>query len=474
MVDQGKAIDPVKSVVLSPLNEGGDFYKNSYITFRIGKSDVNMWLINDSYLSFGLELSSASDVKLKYTTSKAITASSSSKVDIDLPNMFIRNACNVFDKIEVTYGGNKIYYQPYNIEHNTIKMLSYGESYLNSNYATYTTNQSIKNGTAYLKIEETFEASSNIAANGTFEHKYDNGTLIKNIMIPINQLIPIFSDVTADGFPIRNLDNQIEIRLYVASPSRYLCNYNHDINDFNIKGKLGDVTIDDITPLDSALKLSNVKMYNSHYVPDPNNAAIFDNKCSSGWKFKYNDWHIGLRQISKINPTNLLPFNIVSNNTKSLLTYCYKSLNSPSLMFRPEVKSTSIKFGSNQIPAQPIPGTTFETPFEYKFTVDDVLDNIDKYYAESNMDYNYSYRFIKNSSTDIQVPTSSFVLLGANYTNTDQLGGNSSIYNSQYQLSFDSNYNSTYSSPDNLTFVLGIQTEYGLIVNNGKIETINL
>lgn len=83
IIAQGRAIDPMKSVDLSLLNEGY-FLKNSYIAFRVGKSDANVWLIDDSYLSFDLEL--AKDTVLNHNAAKAVSEGAS----VPLPNIYIR------------------------------------------------------------------------------------------------------------------------------------------------------------------------------------------------------------------------------------------------------------------------------------------------------------------------------------------------------------------------------------------------
>ena len=133
-----------------------------------------------------------------------------------------------------------------------------------------------------------------------------------------------------------------------------------------------------------------------------------------------------------------------------------------------------------------ISGDTWSTPFEYKFTVDDVLNNIDTYYSETNNDYNRSYLFknkpetvdidtdgsIKNSFFEENTtPGSSFLMMGSNFTNSnDKLGSPSSRWNHQYQASF----NSLYPQKQKLRLILGVNTEYGMIVKNGDLAVINL
>ena len=50
--------------------------------------------------------------------------------------------------------------------------------------------------------------------------------------------------------------------------------------------------------------------------------------------------------------------------------YCHKTGYSPGLMYRPNINSLYIKFGSNQLPFQPIGGDSFDSPHEFKFTTD--------------------------------------------------------------------------------------------------------
>lgn len=481
MVDQSKAIRPVESVVLAPLNEGAEFKANAYITFRVGASDLNMWLTNDSYLSFNYTLNNPVTVQYKNIGTAAITAGA----DKALPGIYIRNACNVFRQVEVLYGGKTLYSQPYNIEQNAIRMLSCGESYLNSNYATYTTNKLIKDGEAHLVFGKSGTVAALIAGGSTGNVTVAEGVVIRNVIVPINQLIPLFMDMTANGFPVRNLKSQIEIRLYVAEANRYLSYYDNVKKDFSNVGVLGTAadahavksttSLAEFTP---SARLTDVRMYCSSYVPDEAHAFDFDSKCVKGCSFRYNLWQIALRQVPKISAnSNRLPFNVVTENTKSFIAYCYATDHSPSVMIRPEIKSIQLTFGSNHIPKQPISGSSFEFPFDYKFTVDDVLDNIDKYYSESNMDYSYSYRAIERGTAQdqIAVPTSQFVLLGANYISDDGnkgdlLGANSSLWNSQYQLSFDADKETALP----LTFVLGVNSDFAMTVKDGDLDVENL
>ena len=310
----------------------------------------------------------------------------------------------------------------------------------------------------------------------------------------------MFLDVNSTGFPVGYLKKQIEINLYIAEPYQYLVDYDDDMGDFTeyfrrcksngttyARQPVIDVPLTNRYPSDS-IKLSKVRMFCSCYVPTNDEAAVIQNKINSdGMKYKYNLWHIGIREVNKIDTTNNLPFSVTTNNTSSFMLYCHNNNNttSPSLMHRPMVNSLYLRFGEMQLPFQPIPGDSFRNPFEYKFTSDDVLNNIDTYFSETNNDYNNAYQYMSiNSSTDTtanklnsdylennKIPSSSFVLLGANFTNSnDKLGSASSRWNSQYQASFNANY----IQEQPLRFLLGVKTEYGLLVKDGMLAKINI
>ena len=205
MTDINKAIKPVESLTVAPLNEGSLFKANNYIQFRIGASDLNMWLVNNSYLKFDLyawrkQYSLQSNaVKTKTTENEWSKTDTETKVN----KSYIRNANNIFRSVEILYGGDTIYSQPYNIEQNVIKQLYYGESYMEANYATYTTSKMIKDGVDYLGLsngEFNDFTNGNKTVSGVDDANVGNDAnaqIIRDIMIPVNQLLPIFSDCTS-------------------------------------------------------------------------------------------------------------------------------------------------------------------------------------------------------------------------------------------------------------------------------------
>ena len=85
-------------------------------------------------------------------------------------------------------------------------MLTYGESYLNANFATYTTTKMIQDGKAYLQFD-----NGTAAANTDAEIAAITDNRIMNVMIPVNQLLPMFQDVNSTGFPIGKLKRQLEV-----------------------------------------------------------------------------------------------------------------------------------------------------------------------------------------------------------------------------------------------------------------------
>ena len=479
MTEPIKSAYPVQTRILTPINEGSKFVTRSYIQFKINASELPMWLVNDSYLRFDIAYKRSA-----YSTGAGATGNT----NLNINKTYIRNAANIFDLIKVKYGGDDIYTQTFNIEQNTLKMLSYGESYLDANFATYTTNKMIKDGNALLEFD------NGTATSGTTSETIAADTSDKeilNVMIPINQLLPMFQDINSTGFPIGKLKRQLEINLYIAEPYKFLVDYDDVMEDFSIyfrrckssnsaRQPVIDVPIESRYPSGS-IELKNVRMYCSCYVPTNDEDAVITSKVNGdGIKYRYNLWHIGVREVSGINATNNLPFSVTTENTSALMLYCHDIKASPSIMYRPYIQTLYLRFGEMQLPFQPIPGDTWTTPFEYKFTSDDVLNNVDTYFSETNGDYNKSYKHMDRptggSVTDAimqanTVPSSSFVLMGANFTNAnDKLGSPSSRWNHQYQASFNSN--SAYSH--NLRFILGVKTEYGMIVKNGDLAVINI
>ena len=120
--------------------------------------------------------------------------------NLNINKTYIRNAANIFDMIKVKYGGDEIYTQTFNIEQNTFKMLSFGESYLNANFATYTTTKMIQDGKAYLEFDN---GTASNGVTGETIAKIDNQKIM-NVMIPVNQLLPMFQDANSVGFPLEN------------------------------------------------------------------------------------------------------------------------------------------------------------------------------------------------------------------------------------------------------------------------------
>ena len=258
-----KSAYPVQTRILTPINEGSTFTTRSYIQFKINASELPMWLVNDSYLRFDIHYNRAS-----YNCGAGAEGNTKTAIN----KTYIRNAANIFDLIKVKYGGDDIYTQTFNIEQNTLKMLSYGESYLDANFATFTTTKMIKDGNALLEFD-----------NGTATDNTDNTIAAKtdgvilNVMIPINQLLPMFQDVNSTGFPIGKLKRQLEINLYIAEPYKFLVDYDDVAEDFSIyfrRCKSSNNTRQPVinVPINTrygptSIELKNVRMYCSCYVP---------------------------------------------------------------------------------------------------------------------------------------------------------------------------------------------------------------
>lgn len=481
-----KSAYPVQTRIITPINETTEYTTRAYIQFKINASELPMWLVNDSYLRFDINYTRAA-----YHTGAGKTGNTNKGIN----KTYIRNAANIFDMVKVKYGGDDIYTQTWNIEQNTIRMLGYGESYLNANYSTFTTNKMISEGTAKL----VFDNGTATAGHEDNDEEIPAATKeILNVMIPVNQLLPMFMDVNSTGFPIGKLKRQLDIQLFIAEPYKFLVDYDDVMGDFSpyfrrCKSSTGNALADRQPVINSSLsdrypgsegsiKLQHVALYCSCYVPTNEEDAVITNQVNgNGMKFRYHTWHIGVRDVSGIGLSNNLPFSVTTENTEAFLLYCHDQGKSSSLMIRPNLETLYLRFGEMQLPFQPIPGDTWSTPFEYKYTTDDVLDNVDTYFSDTNNDYNRSYQFKARpaAATDCNeaayqtntVPGSNFVLLGANFVNApDKLGSPSSRWNHQYQASFKA----TQSQTRSLRFILGVKTEYGMIVKNGDLACINI
>ena len=476
MADINKAIKPIESARIAPLNDGTVYQANKEIVFRLG-AGLNMFLVNKSYLTFNLRCAGK-------TFTDALSGDETAEKDVTerFNATYIRNAANIFKTIEISYGGDVIYTsRTHNIEINTIKQTKYGDDYLDANWATYTTTNMVKNDTAYLKLYN----ANKVGKTGHVKDLIRNEQIIYNVQIPLNQILPIFMDLGSEGFPMRSLNQQIEVRLLIADTYQYLIDWNPTIKDFetNISRPFSSTSVlwNTDNPIsdrfsNSEITLENVYIYANYYTPESSEAAIIDEKCKNGeYKLKYNTWVLDERQVDSIKSTQTIPASVVTTNTKSILVYCFKKQTSPSVMYKPNINNFQLKIGSFTCPLQPIADSTMVTPHEYKFQVDDVFDNIDTYFTSTNSDYNKCYLFEGDTKigTTLDKPSSLFYIFGMNYTSdpTD-LGSDSSAWNSQYQMQFNG-VNDNAGGPG-LQFVIAVNTECGLLIKENNIKTFTL
>ena len=482
MADVNKAIKPIESTRISPLNDGTIYQANKEIVFKLG-AGLNMLLVNKSYLTFNLKCASKT-----FTDALSAAGTAGDAISNFCPS-YIRNAANVFKTVEMSYGGDVSYTtRTHNIEINTINQTKYGDNYLDANWASYTTTNMVKDGTAYLKLE-------NASKNGGGTKQKDilrEEQIIYNIQIPLNQILPIFMDLGSEGFPMRSLNQQIEVRLLIADPYQYIIDWDNTRKDFvtNLKKVNSTDTSKPSWNTDNSISqrfepsditLEDVCIYANYYTPEASEAAIIDEKCRNGeYKLKYNTWVLDERQVDSIKPTQTIPASVVTTNTKSILVYCFKKHTSPSVTYKPNIDNFQLRLGTFTSPLQPITDSTMVTPHEYKFQVDDVFDNIDTYFTSTNSDYNrcYLYEGSKKGAADtvgtnLEKPSSLFYIFGMNYTSdpTD-LGSDSSAWNSQYQMQFKGVTDDAGGA--GLQFVIAVNTECGLMIKENNLKTFIL
>ena len=493
MSDINKALTPLESIDKVPVDSAQEFQADQKITFIFSANDMYMWLINDSYLSFDLSITRAA-YSITNNTGLQIVANT------PMSSSYIRNACNIFKYVRVKYAGTVIEYNPYHQIETFLRQFDFGESYLLSNFNTFTTTEMIKQGLAHLEFNNG-KASAAIA-NGNAGNIATETYTIKNVVIPANILLPIFSDITAKGFPLGTLNNVLEIELFIAPPESYLVDYSPKYNDFSgnlwcanvANGIINyNVSAREITTFGNlatryptnSVKITKPNFHCKYYIPNENERAIIiDKSNNSGFKYRYFDYEIGTKTFNSIDSRNIIPFTIHTSNTKSIIAYCYRNTLSPMLMYRPYTNNVYLHMNGNDIPKQPISGDTYEYPIEYKYLVDDVFNNLDTYYSDTNNDLNKCYQYQASDgiyNRSIEKPTSSFILLGANFTtDPEDLGASSTRWQDTYQLHFsceDITKNSSANSSatrDVLIFVLAIRKECGIIVKNGMIEQFDL
>ncbi len=466
MTDLNKTNNIVQNVQIAPVNNASNGYTpGQYINFRIGKGQMSQWLTNSSYLTF--------DITLPVSTFTGNVATTTTVTGV---NGYIRDANMIFNQVEVLYAGNKIYSNVFNCETNMIKYLKLGDSYLNSNFNTFTTKKMITDGTVHLKYP---------GAAGTFA-----ATTIANVIIPINQLCPIFEDISSDGFALGSLTEQLEFRFYVANPSQFLSFYGNDVfsatpaptsssGDFVTYWKSSTAALAKI-PTPSTCTISNPQLNCYYFIPNDdysNYLQSVNGPGGNGTIYRYGLWQVNTRNHTFEASTNSnLPFSVVTENTKSLLVYMHATDSSPSVTTRPSVSNVYTMFGNNLIPKQPLSGNTFENPGQYKFIIDDVYDMLDTYYSTTNSELTRSYTYGENTAGHASGANSSgFILVAGNYVNDiDELGSNSSAWNSQYQLLFNTGADTTLPFDVNQTIVFAVKSEYGMIIKDNSVQTYNL
>ena len=481
MTDVNKAIQPVEIKHKAPINAGSTFKYGNYIQFFIGASDVGMWLVNDSYLKLDLHVAASAANAIHYTNKTGANLADGANLTGNLSiNTYIRNAANLFDRVEILQNSRVIYHEEHFIESNTIEQLELSEDYMRVNPQMYTTTNMAKTGNCLLRIQNTANTTSAAVNDNTDGTSTRGVQTIKDILIPANRIMRIFQDMTSEGFPIFALTSPIELRLYIAQPWRYLVDYCDKIGDFGthtatnanirltdaIRTRFGNDTIE----------IKDVDLVMSHYIPNEVERSAATAKInSSGETYRYRMIKTAFRsEAVGANSSVSIPFTLNTSNVSSLLLWGHKTDLSPGIMYRPNLHSLYIQFGANQLPKQPYPNNSFEYPYDYRYGVDDVMNSIDTYYSQTNFDLNNSYKFIAKGTHDtaVTVPTSSYVMMGANYVNDpEKFGSNSKAWNGQYQVHF---MNDNPDSFSDINFCLSVITEYGMRFKDGTLETRNI
>lgn len=424
-----KTCTPVTNTIVAPLNEGTDMTQGMDLIFRLGSSEVPYWLVQSSFLRLDIELESTND-------------------DGDVYDC-IRSAAMIFSDVWVRHAStSNVYDQHYNIEAAFLDMIKNGSAYLNSQLGTYTTSDN-------FKISKCAKPGSN---NKTKK--------FTGIIIPIPILLKCFENATT--IPLIALNQQMEIRLRVSDPSRFMVQY-VDKEDENPNGRFTAPAVGTY----SGIKITKAELYiaGENVDNDISSAEIAEYNEGKAFTYKYTKAHINTR-LQPAGPKNSqynINFSVSTENTKSIYVYSYQN-DLPSLSYRPDFINTNIQFGRNYIPYSPVNVSAWEFPSYYKTLVDSVLDIQGSRFTTSNKDYNLSYDPITTDEEAATAKQDTHIILAGDFiVDNDLLGASSKQWNSQYNLKCvcNSNVEAAY-------YCLLVESEHILTIKDGNITDLNL
>lgn len=458
-------IGPVKNIVLPPINEGALFSQRQTIVFQFSASNVNQLLIDNSYLTFNMDV----DV-INNTAAAART------------NMYaLRDSAMIFSDVRVKYEGEIIYQQQNNIQAQLLKMTQFGTNYLEQNPANYVTTKTIKNGAAIGFLPS---SPANVNANATYTHNKIG------LQVRLKELLPIFESFQDENqsFPVNFLRSQITIELDIAQPQRAFAllvdsAYSYPRTPLTTDGLSdpGEICYAAALSNISNVQIKDPRLYLQFYEPSDDELKTLNSRHKGG-NFV---WHYFMPSIAMRNlgipsatfdtgATQMfnIPFSIVTKNVDKFLIWGSEQ-NSPCTTIRLAARNCNVKFGINQVPFTPISDNSCTNPGQYRDQVFNVYDIIGTYYTVVNDELVASY-YVPNADYD---KGDLNFLIGGNYTVSDELGANSDSWNSQYTLQsmLARPYTGAQApaNPPEVQLTMAVFSRYTLYLRDGKLFTVN-
>lgn len=431
-----KSAIPLKETIVVPYNNGAVFTSGSMITILFGSGEANTLMVQDSFFQFDYEITVEGN-------------------DQGVPpaNTYIRWLPMIFDHIEVIYGGEKIWNQDFNQQAQLIDWVQKGGDYLDSMIYTGTTSKNL----AYTNMKLTTGATPN---------------KLYSCIIRLDELFKCFSG--ANEIPLNELQNQIQLNLFLADPATYLLQASNDTTNNQLK--LFSPIINSPT-IANGISISDfsISRFEFHL---KDKVAFADRTGDGGYSYPFTMNQIALRGIndatfppgSSVN----IPFSIVTNNVEKMGIYFYKAAvtgaaPNPCSSFRPELINVNFKFGTNTSPFTPINVDNFVNPGVYKAIINSTFDIARAEFATNNYDFQMSYAPLAYQYTGTRKEDSHIVLAVDFTSSEDILGSPSYVWNSQYILQA----NTSGQSLPACQACMWVVTKYILAIEGGKLTAVN-
>lgn len=463
-----KSLAPIEQQIISPINQSTTFTAGNTIIFRLSSSDIQHWLVQDSYFVFDVEWTNASGDDLS-------------------KDLVIRNSSSFFRTARIIHGGNEVYYSQYNIAQQFLDYIKTGDDFLKANYNEWTSHKTYEDALANDKaVYPLILRADELTAGASITRK--------GVIMHVSQILKCFSQ--CENFPMKNCPQAIDVELQLAQPNEFLCAVEEEQfhNFYDVEGN-GDATVANNTgamvgeaevPVEGipTYIIKNMRLYMMGAVVQESYAAVVSASNASGqglmWEFTMP--RINLRNEPAHDPGYLISnFQCITENVDKLYVWGVRGHNLGTAV-RPHLTNMNLRFGPHQLPKSPTAEDNWYKPAIYKALVDDTLEYDTAYYTSANSDISNAYyplilkadgtpsTYYHYEDVDIPPPHDAHLLMAASFTTDDNHpGAPSSMWNSQYNL----HYQLLTREPP-ITWVLAVDTKNVLSLRNGMLSSTNV